>query len=59
MNGILSLILILLAFLAGNMSMWYCTVYRKKKRLQQQMPRYEGQVPVTVTPQGPVEYRRA
>ncbi|KAG6959788.1 hypothetical protein JG688_00009930 [Phytophthora aleatoria] len=58
MNGILSLILIICAFFAGSASMWYCTVYRKKK-LQQQLPQYEGQVPVMVTPQGPVEYRRA
>lgn len=58
MGGILSLILIICAFIAGNASMWYCTVYRKKKKLQQQM-QYEGQVPVIVTPQGPVEYRRA
>ncbi|KAE8994523.1 hypothetical protein PF011_g16701 [Phytophthora fragariae] len=51
---LVSLILIICAFFAGGASMWYCTVYRTKKKLQQQMPQYEGQVPVMVTPQGPV-----
>jgi hypothetical protein len=56
---LVSLILIVCAFFAGGTSVWYCAVYRKKKKLQQLMlPHYEGQVPVVATPQGPVEYRR-